>query len=301
MMKQMIIGMGIAVLFAGCGFNPQSMPVGQKDSTVYVDEGAPQTLATKEDKAKVAVIVDEGAYKDYRQVGEVLDSSLNQKLHKFSFFQVVDRKSQLALLRDQLATGTEASNIDVTGVEADFVVVARIASLVLQPRATQNGTTYSADVMYDFKWISTASKRVIMTESIKKSCSYANTKADVVSALGTEADKAVNEFCAKIAVKYAPPARVLETRGNGAAARISLGSNYGLTAHTDVCFYEIVDNSDVGGEKRDMKDIATGKVKLVEEKTAWVEVKKPEETNVRKGVYVRVLGESTSFFESLGF
>ena len=57
-----------------------------------------------------------------------------------------------------------------------------------------------------------------------------------------------------------------------------------------MCFYEIVDNSDVGGAKRDMKDIATGKVKRVEEKTAWVAVDNSEATNVRKGVCVRVLG-----------
>ena len=114
--------------------------------------------------------------------------------------------------------------------------------------------------------------------------------ANIVSAIVKEAEEAVNEFCAKIAVKYAPPARVLDTRGDGKAARISIGTDYGVTKGTDVCFYEIVDNSDVGGEKRDMRDIAKGTVEIVEEKSAWVEVKNHEKTNVRKGVYVRVLG-----------
>ena len=300
-MNKIIVAAGMAAMFAGCAFNPESMPImPPKDTSIYVDPGAAKTLYTKESKAKVAVVTSLGAYaKDYKQVGETLDSSLNAKLSGFSFFQVVDRKSQAALIQNAVASGADPAE-SITGVEADFVVVARIASLNVQAhtspqtRKAQASTSYSADVVFDFRWISVASKRVVMTESINKKAGgiagIASTPAGLVAGLGNVAEEAVNEFCAKIAVKYAPAARVLETRGNGAAARISIGSNYGVTEHTDVCFYEIVDNSDVGGAKRDMKDIATGKVKRVEEKSAWVEVKNAEETNVRKGVYVRVLG-----------
>lgn len=298
MIKQMMVGVGAAALLAGCAFQPESMPVGQKDSMVYVDEGAPEKLSKQESKAKVSVITSLGDYKEYKKVGEALDSCLNAKLAGFSFFTVVDRKSMGALIQDAVAAGADSAELDVSGLEANFVVVARIASLSVRPTTTQYGTSYSTDVVYDFKWISKATKRVVMTESIKRSSGHAQ---DAVSALCNAAESAVKEFCAKIAVKYAPPARVLETRGNGAAARISIGSNYGVTDQTSVCFYEIVDNSDVGGEKRDMKDIASGTVKRVEEKTAWVEVKNPETTNVRKGVYVRVLGEDKSFLSGLGF
>ena len=295
-MNTIIIAAGMAALFAGCAFNPESMPIGPKDSAVYVDAGAPKTLDMKENKAKVAVITSLGDYaKDYKQVGETLDSSLNAKLSGFSFFQVVDRKSQAALIQNAVASGTDPAEA-VSGVEANFVVVASIASLNVQEhtspqtRKAQASTSYSADVVFDFRWISVATKRVVMTESIKKSGGYASSPEGLAAGLGNVAEEAVKEFCAKIAVKYAPPARVLETRGNGAAARISIGSNYGVAEHTDVCFYEIVDNSDVGGAKRDMRDIAKGKVKRVEAKSAWVEVENAKETNVRKGVYVRVLG-----------
>ena len=71
-----------------------------------------------------------------------------------------------------------------------------------------------------------------------------------------------------------------------------------------MCFYEIVDNSDVGGEKRDMNDIGTGEVKRVEAKTSWVAVDNFEQSNVRKGVYVRVLeqtrGWGANLMESTG-
>lgn len=292
------VAFGTAIV--GCAFNPESMQVGQKDSMVYVDKGAPRSLATKENKAKVAVITSVGEYKDYQQMAEALDSSLNAKLSGFSFFDVVDRKSQAALIKDAAASGESADDISTSGIEADFVVVARIASLTVQ----SVGTAYSFEVVFDFKWISKATQRVIMTESIKPPTRSASSQVDFVAALNRAAEIAARDFCAKIGVKYAPPARVLQTRGNGAAARISIGKNYGVGEGTPVCFYEIIDNSDVGGEKRDMNDIATGEVKRVEEKTAWVSVDNAEEVNVRKGVYVRVLeqkkGLTGSLMESTG-
>ena len=135
-----IVAFGATIV--GCAFNPESMPVGQKDSMVYVDKGAPQTLATKESKAKVAVITSVGEYKEYQRTAESLDSSLNAKLSGFSFFEVVDRKSQSALIKDAVASGSDAEDIPVSGVEADFVVVARIASLTVQ----SSGTVYSFEV-----------------------------------------------------------------------------------------------------------------------------------------------------------
>lgn len=300
-MNKAIVGIGVAALFAGCAFNPEAMPIGQKDSMVYVDEGAPKSLTTQEERAKVSVITSLGDYTNFKQVGDSLDSSMNAKLAAFSFFEVVDRKSQAALIKDAVASGTDAEDIDISGVEADFVVVASIASLTVQ----QVGTSYSFDVRFDFKWISKATQRVIMTESVKPPSRSANSEVDLIAALNRAAEIAAREFCAKIGVKYAPPARVLQTRGNGAAARISIGKNYGVGEGTKVCFYEIIDNSDVGGEVRDMNDIATGEVKRVEDKTAWVAVDNPEQTNVRKGVYVRVLEQSrswgASFMESTGF
>ena len=299
-MKKLIAGTGIAVLIAGCAFNPETMPLGQRDSAVYVDEGAPKTLATQEEKAKVAVIASAGDYANYKQTAEVLDSTLNAKLSGFAFFQMVDRKSQAALVKDAIASGADAENISTAGEEADFVVVAKIASLTV----SQRETGFSFDVVYDFKWISKATQKVIMTESIKPTTRSASSSADLANALNRSAELAARDFCAKIAVKYAPPARVLQTRGNGAAARISIGKDYGIGEGTKVCFYEIVDNSDVGGEKRDMNDIGTGEVKRVEAKTSWVAVDNFEQSNVRKGVYVRVLeqtrGWGANLMESTG-
>lgn len=294
-MNKVMMGVGAAAMLAGCAFNPEAMPLGQKDSMVYVDEGAPKTLTTKEERAKVAVISSAGAYKQYKTTADVLDSTLSAKLSGFAFFEIVDRKSQAALIQNALASGASADELPTSGVEADFVVVAKIASLAIQ----NTGVGFSSDVVFDFKWMDASSQKVIMTESIKPPMRSASSEVDLVNALNRAAGLAAADFCAKIAVKYAPPSRVLQTRGNGAAARISIGKNYGLGEGTKVCFYEIIDNSDVGGAKRDMNDIGTGEVKRVEEKTAWVEVDNAEQTNVRKGVYVRVLEQTRGWGSSM--
>ena len=114
------------------------------------------------------------------------------------------------------------------------------------------------------------------------------------------AEDAAKQFAHAITLKYMPPVRVTETRGNGAAARIFMGKNYGLEQGNMVCFYEIVDNSALGGKKRDFCDLARGTVEIVEADSAWIKVNDPDKTNVRKGVYVRVLeGQDKDVFNHM--
>ena len=189
---------GMAAMLAGCAFNPEAMPVGQRDSAVYIDEGAPKTLTTKENRAKVAVISSEGEYKKFKTTADVLDSTLSAKLAGFAFFEIVDRKSQAALIKDALASGAEPDDLPTSGVEADFVVVAKIASLAVQ----NNGAGFSSDVVFDFKWISKASQKVIMTESIKPPMRSATSEVDLVNALNRAAGLAAADFCAKIVIFF---------------------------------------------------------------------------------------------------
>lgn len=282
----------------GCAFSPESMPIGEKDNDVYVDPGAPKFLEQKESRAKVVVVATPGNYKYYAQVSESLDSSLNEKLSNFAFFEMVDRKNAAALIKEKVATSDDPTAIDFKQVEADFMVIARIAMLevsqgltvsLLKGKVEQSG--YNVKVQFDFKWLSVESQKVVMTKSITPKSVYAKDSAGVVPAVSQAAQNAVAEFCTAISTKYSPPARVLMTRGDGEAARISIGKNYGVAEDTQIGFYEIVDNSSVGGDKRDRNDIGRGTVKSVDEKSAWVQVHDFEKVNVRKGVYVRVLDE----------
>lgn len=283
-----------AALISGCAFNPESMPITERDRAVYVDAEAPQSLAVKENRAKVAVSTSVGVYKGVEPVAESLDSALTARLSSFAFFEMADRKSAAALIKEKVATSDDPTAIDFKQVAADFLVVGRIASLTVAASPTQQGA-YKIDVQFDFKWLSVESQKVVLTKSIRPVVRNALNAGEVNALLSRAAERAAREFCTAISAKYAPPARVLQTRGGGEAARISIGRNYGLSENAEVCFFEFVDNSDVGGEKRSQNDVAKGVVKSVEEKSAWVEVKDFEKVNVRRGTYVRVLEQKKTF------
>lgn len=280
---QAILLGGVAAV-SGCAFNPETMPIMQRDQAVYVDAGAPKRNA--EAKAKVAVRVSVGEYTQYATVGNSLATTLGERLSNFAFFDLVDRGAASAIIQEKAASADDPTEVEFKGVEADFVVFAKIATLTAQ----NIGGATQLNVQFDFSWVSLGDdQRVIMKKSIRPTTRSAMSEGDVAPNLMRAAELAAAEFAQAISSKYAPPARVLQTRGNGEAARISIGRDYGLAEGMQVEFYEIVDNSSLGGDKRDASVVALGTVKRVEQKAAWVKVADFEKVNVRKGVYVRVM------------
>ena len=289
----------LGVLVSGCAFDPYTMArVSPRDTTdMYVDAGADAPrVPGKTEKAKVAVWVSLGNYADkkgYKGVADAMDSGINADLSEFAFFEIVDRKSLFALVNENALTSDNPFEANtLSQVEADYIVVARLTSMVVN--------LIKLSAQFDFKWLDVKSQRVVMTKSVTPDNKYAlgvhnalmqndDSNPAVVAALSKMAEDAAKQFAHAITLKYMPPVRVTETRGNGAAARISIGKNYGLEQRNTVCFYEIVDNSALGGKKRDFCDLARGTVEIVEADSAWVKVNDPDKTNVRKGVYVRVL------------
>lgn len=283
-MKRLMI-VATAIVLAGCAFNPETMPVMERDQSVYVDKGAPKR--GNEVKARVAVVVSLGEYKQYAAVGRSLSSSLCDKISKFAFFDLVDRESAEALLQEKVAGADDPTDVALNKISSDFVVIAKLTSIA----RNNMGVSSTVDAQFDFSWISMGEDRkVILKKNIRPTVAAALNTTDENGVLCLAAEKAALEFTREIASKYAPPARVLQTRGNGAAARISIGQDYGLDKNMEVEFYEIVDNSDMGGSARDNSMIGRGIVRSVEAKAAWVEVLDFEKVNVRRGVYVRIIG-----------
>lgn len=298
----------LGVLVSGCAFDPYTMArVSPRDTTdMYVDAGADAPrVPGKTEKAKVAVKVSLGAYADkkgYEGVADAMDSGINADLANFAFFEIVDRKSLFALVNESVLTSDNPFEANtLSQVEADYIVVARLTSMVVN--------LIKLSARFDFKWLDVKSQRVVMTKSVTPDSKYVlrvynalmqndDSNPAVVAALSKMAEDAAKQFAHAITLKYMPPVRVTETRGNGAAARISIGKNYGLEQGNMVCFYEIVDNSALGGKKRDFCDLARGTVEIVEADSAWIKVNDPDKTNVRKGVYVRVLeGQDKDVFD----
>ena len=95
-MNRIIAAVGMATMFAGCAFNPEAMPVGDKDSAVYVDAGAPKNLFAAEAKAKVAVITSVGEYTTYKAVGETLDSMVTDESELITVYYGQDIEEEAA-------------------------------------------------------------------------------------------------------------------------------------------------------------------------------------------------------------
>ena len=282
--RMILAAAAVSAALSGCVFSPETMPKFGRDNEVYIDAGAPKRDA--EAKARVAVRVALGAYQQYAMVGQSLASTLSDKLSKFAFFDLIDRSAAGEMLKDQAASAEDPTEVGLKGVESDFVVVASIASLTTRYAA---GAT-QLDVQFDFSWVSMGEdQRVILKKSIRPTVRDANNTNEIEGLLVRAAERAATEFSQTISSKYAPPARVMETRGGGEAARINLGQDYGLEEGMEVEFFEIVDNSSVGGEVRDMSVVGRGVVKRIEARAAWVQVSDFEKVRVRRGCYVRVL------------
>lgn len=297
----MVIGGAALSLVVGCAFRPEAMPIMPRDNAVYVDGGAPKSLNVKESRAKVAVYAVTEKNAEFKSVAEALDNALNDKLSAYAFFEIVDRKSTRALIDEQFRTAADPTAISIEQVPADYIIFARLVSLNVkeaQPQYDRKGRQiiqggFSASAQFDFKWVGVESKKVVMTKLSEPVSSFGQTKEDAVAGMQNSAATAAAEFCQAISAKYAPPARVLQTRGDCEAARISIGKNYGLTEGVIVKFYEIVDNSSLGGGKRDENDVGRGTVKIVDPTAAWVRVHNHDKVAVRKGVYVRPLEEKS--------
>ena len=286
----------VGVVIGGCAFQPETLPVTQRDQETYVDAGAPKR--GKEVKAKVAVRASVGGYKQYAVIAEALSSSLSDRIAQFAFFDLVDRGNAAAVLQEKAANAEDPTEIDIKGVESDYVVIAKIASLTTR----DIGQSTKIDVQFDFAWISMGEdQKVILKKSIKPTIRDANAQVqgDVLDILRRAAEKASQEFSEAISSKYAPPGRVLQTRGGGEAARINLGQDYGLREGMEVEFFEIADNSALGGDARDRSVVAKGEVKSVEANAAWVQVVDFEKVHVRKGIYVRILEQKESYGSKL--
>lgn len=290
-----LLGIGIAVtIVSGCHFNPGTYPVTEYDKTaLYTDV---QSKQKKESKAKIAVVVSAGEFKkDYKPVVDQLSSALNEKLSKFAFFEIVDRENLGIVFSENMLTSDDPTAVaDLGAVKANFLLIAKINSLNADPNVG------SVEGRFDFTWISPSSKKVLMKKSIRSNGGLFSMTTDPMGRLMNAASDAAGKFTMAVSAKYAPPARVLETRGDGEIARISMGSNYGLSKGMTVVFFKYVDNSAiVAGATHDESPIGNAEVKMADEKDAWVQMMKFPEVKACRGMFVKVPEQQESFVDGL--
>ena len=302
-MKKLMIPVVGVLLVAGCAApQPELLGLMERDNAMYVDGGATEQKA--EQKEKVAIYVSQGDYKDYKSVAEAIDAQLTESLSAFAFFDVVERSNIGALQQEKFFTGED---IYEDLIEAsDYMVTAKMNSLKVDtyvPTAAEQLTSLSGSsaqvrtrvsLSVDFRFYELATKRTILTKNITKEYSGLE-DAQAMSKLALAAQECVKGFAHTIGSKFAPPARVVQTRGNCQVARISMGTNYGLVKGVEVEFYEFIDNSAIiAGATRDKNVIAKGRVLETSSNTAWVEVYDYEKVWVKRGDYVSICEDQSN-------
>ncbi len=284
--------------------NPASLAVTDRDKAVYQDQGA----AKQEDegKARVAIIVSQGDYKNAGEAAKALDSTLTSLISDFAFFEVAERANLGALMQEGALKALDEDGDALPAIPgADFLITATMNTfqMIERPKglsdtliATDKKTVVDVVISVDFRFYETDGKRVILTRNIERKYPCAD-MSSAKSKVAVAAQECAKAFAMELGSRYAPPARVVETRGGGEVARISMGSNYGLAKGVKVEFFEYVDNSDIiEGATREPSIVAKGTTIESDVKSAWVEIDDHKKANVKRGHYVRIRSDQSKGF-----
>lgn len=297
----------VLLLAAGCAApKPGQLPVTPRDREIYTDQGA--MAQQKETKFRVSIVVRGDKTDEDGRISEALDSALVSAIGDFAFFTIVERSNLDVLAKEQQLeelSGDGNGSFEIP--KADYLIAARPNAISIEEKETQ-GVTYlqggriepktvaEASMSVDFRFYEKATKRLILSKNIDKSLT-ASTAAEAEKKLAETAQECAKGFAQELGARYAPPARVVELRGGGRMARVTMGSNYGLVPGVRVEFFEYVDHSDlIEGATREPSPVGYGIVRESELNTAWAEVLDWESSYVKRGHYVKIAADQSKGF-----
>lgn len=309
-----VTGIGIALL-AGCSTpKPAQLPVTERDRTTYVDAGA--SKIQKEEKYRVAILVKQDNIPHGREVADALDSALASVIGDFAFFSIVERSNLDALLKEQQLESLNADQMeDIEIPEADYLITAKVNAARVeenQRKEIEGGdlskmlkgektgtevikTYYTASMSVDFRFYEKKTKRTILAKNMeRKAPGEFSQEGQAAAKLAVAAQECAKVFAMELGARYAPPARVVEVRGNGKVAKVNIGTNYGLAKGVKVEFFEYVDNSDiVEGATREPSPVGYGTVIESDLTSAWVEVLDAGSSFIKRGHYAKITSDQS--------
>lgn len=307
----------LVVLASGCmAPKPELLLPTERDQAVYVDKWGVQ--AKKDMKFRIAVCVDQEDYKRHPAVGQAIEAQMAEVVSKFSFFEFVERQRINELAAERLFSGKSDDaesllqqadcllSVKLNVAQSQFVVKVQnpyktppttgkfMKDLMAIQRAKEAAGTHDElrwrlEIKPDFRLYEVESKHVALVKSYHSSVVILAPNQAENAVIG-EMNKHVAEFSRLITSRYAPTARVLETRGGGEVALVSIGVNAGLEPGMQVDFFEYVDHSDlVAGASRQPRLVGRGRVLTdMTSDTAWIEIFDYEKVHVKRGHYARV-------------
>lgn len=210
----------------------------------------------------------------------------------------------------------QIENIDIP--EADYLITAKFNAPQIEKtlglnftggsnNGQQQSDSFAVSASVDFRFYEKKTGRTILVKNIERKAPGTvasvqpptENSPEVSAKLKVIAQECSKVFAMELGARYAPPARVLETRGDAEVAKISMGTNYGVAKGVKVEFFEYVDNSDIiAGAKREPSPVGYGVVLESEQNTAWVEVLNPRKVFVKRGHYVKITSDQSKGLKS---
>ena len=287
--------------------------------------GIETMVVSGERREKVAVHVYPTGHQYGEDVANELDAKLSESIGSLAFFELVPRGGIDPLIIESMLSGRNDRNVMPP---ADYVISAKAVNIhvaeqrvsvdpsaldmllarklnVSQP-AAHGESRFTVSLSINFQFFQCAQYRTIKTKTISRTGQ--GLWEGVIQAWLLDAPReCAQEFAQALGGRYAPEARVIQTRGGHEVAWISLGANYGLSEGTEVNFFTYMDNlSFIAGDKRFKNIVGSGRVFLLEEDSAWVEVFDAGDVHVEQGMYVGIQHRQTDefrwryFFRRLG-
>ncbi len=286
-----------ATLLVGCAVNPGELQITARDRQMYTDPTGGPLVQEMETKLPVAILVSQGGNDLDESIYQTLDSSLVSLISEFAFFTTVERSNLGALQQEHALETLDSDELGQINIpEADYLITAKIASAAMESSVISGGRFQGATAV-DFRFYEKPTDRVVLTRHIEgKSPGYTEAQdgPEANASLAEAVREAAKAFAIEVGARYAPEARVIETRGDGQVAKISIGSNYGATKGTKIEFYEYVDNSDVvAGATRESSPVGYGKIHSTSNTTSWVEIQNYKKVNVLRGHYVKFASDQS--------
>ena len=300
-------------MIVGCSSpRPELMPQTERDKLTYQDKGA---MIQREDVSfRIAVCVDQKEYERYPKAGDAVETQMAEAVSKFKLFQFVERSRINALAAEKLFQGqsTEASSL-LTAADYLLSVKLNISMEECKVRVDINGNRTNNEysnrfvIMWrlnmkpDFRLYEVDSGKVVLVKSFEGCVELPGSRieearANLQPSIASTMKMLTKEFSMMLTSRYAPKARVLQTRGDGKVAQISIGKEYGMSPGMEVEFYGYEDHSDiVAGRERSESMVGYGRVlEDIGPKFAWVEILDHSSVKVLRGHYVRVREEKRS-------
>lgn len=272
----------LACWFAGCStIDPLTMDRTPRDEEAYADNTGDEIPQEARRVCVVSQVVDHQRTKEKYHtefIERAVEEAAMNAFSNLGWFRAsrlsVDARKALQEIEHGAAKEIRIDSDYVLQTRTSAAYVAKWSCLWWQRVTSHSKKARGVKLETEFRLIDAVSHELVIGAKFRteKDCG----KGDVRSAISDAAKANVRKFARVVSARYLPPGRVVETRGGGHCAKISIGINNMLVAEgkgrpaTRVDFFEYVKHP--GSDRREKMIIAHGKVISSEKNDAWIEV-----------------------------